>query len=234
MSSKVRELLDFIKPLGKLHDTIEIEGENKKTKEETKISVNSDDYTRMDAYGQENEIFGVNVVLKKDDTRIEFVHDDRGWAPYTIKDEIMTYKGKGVKSQFSKLMRRTERIMNLKSEPKPKGSSYWRVESRRIKKEELPPTQVKKREYIEKPTPPPERVITNKTWVDLGPEGETWIDRRMGYGPGHTCRDLLLTLQEHGTMTVGDLGSYSVFADMDLLKKLESENVIKLYEKQVR
>jgi len=108
MSSKVKELLDSINFLGELYETIEIEGENKKTEEQTKISINSDDYTGMDTYGQKNEIYGVNVVLKRDGTRIEFVHDDRKWIPYRIDVKGKTYSGKRAKSYFSRMKPRAQ------------------------------------------------------------------------------------------------------------------------------
>jgi hypothetical protein len=113
MSEKVRNLLESIIHLN-LYETIEIEGENKKRKE-VKTTVKIDDYLRMDDFGRENEIYGVNVVLKQDNTRIEFVHNGLRWGPYRVSDDKETYTGERAKSRFRELINRVPVIKETES-----------------------------------------------------------------------------------------------------------------------
>jgi len=113
MSERVRNLLESIMCLD-LYEKIEIEGENKKRKE-VKAIVKIDDYSRMDDFDRENEIYGVNVVLKQDNTRIEFVHDVSEWVPYRVSDDKKTYTGRRAKSHFRELINRVPVIKETES-----------------------------------------------------------------------------------------------------------------------
>jgi len=117
MSRRVKEWLDFIKPLGELYDPIEIEGEDiKNYEEQRKIHVNLTDYERIDKFSKENIIFGVNVVLKENDTLIEFVHDDRKWGAYKVQIGEEIYAGKSAQAQFLSMMNRAK----PRRKPKPR------------------------------------------------------------------------------------------------------------------
>jgi len=113
MSSKVKELLDLIKPIGELYNRIVILGVKNKRKEAF-LDVDIRNHERMDKFGEENEIYGVNVALKEDDTWIEFVYYKGKFEPFQIADEKQTYSGKRAKHKFSEMLNRA-RI--LKTEP---------------------------------------------------------------------------------------------------------------------
>lgn len=127
MSSKVKELLDFIKPLGELYNPIEIEGANKKTDEESKIHVNLNDYERLNGFSKENVIFGVSLVLKESNTWIEFVHD-RKWDPFRVQFKGKIYTGPWAKSRFKSMMTRAKKKQELKPETPYKPESVPKIE----------------------------------------------------------------------------------------------------------
>jgi hypothetical protein len=101
MSSQVKELLSSIPvSIGELYERIEILGENKKNGEEDFLDVNSRNYKRVDEFGEKNVIFGVNIILKENGTRIEFLREHEEWVPYLITDPTGTYLNKNARSRF--------------------------------------------------------------------------------------------------------------------------------------
>ena len=113
MSERVKEALDKIKPLGKIKSSIQIEVEDRKTEEQTKIDVDVGNLTTLDSLVKKYEIYAVNAVFENGN-KIELVYDRRGWIVYKMRDGKNTYIGRKAENHFS------NEAYKKRHRPKPK------------------------------------------------------------------------------------------------------------------
>jgi hypothetical protein len=119
MSGKVKQLLESIEYTGELYGNIKILGIDKRSKKETLLEVQVTDEKIMDEFGEKNEIYGVNVRRKEDDTIMEFVYDKRGWEPFQITEGEQKYFCKRAEVWLSRIKKKKSiKLQQIEEQPK--------------------------------------------------------------------------------------------------------------------